>query len=427
MGGLLVMNQKELDLVKILDKVMQGQLSQKRAAESIGISDRQLRRKLKQYNEAGAVGIVSKKRFSKGNHSIPDEVKKQAIELIFLHYGDFGPTLAHEKLLEKHGLKISVSTVRSLMIEYLLWIPQRAKAPIIHQSRERRPCLGQLIQFDGSIHHWFEERGSRCAALVFVDDATSRLMLLRFVPIENLWDYFAAMQEYLKKYGRPEAVYCDRHSALRNRKPSLLETRGMTQFQRAMTSLNIKLIHAHSPQAKGRVERANRTLQDRLVKELRLQGISTLEAANAFADEFTDDYNKRFAIVPKSSIDAHRSIEEGMDLDQIFSWHDERKVLKNLMIQYAGKHYLIVPEDRYRANLRGATIKVIENYEGEIRLFYGEKELKYRLYEELPYEESSHEMELRQSEAERWLNKKEDILQAAVIHGKIKKLLLDLP
>src|SRR6266496_83475 len=166
-------------------------------------------------------------------------------------------------------------------------------------------------------------------------------MHLKFVETESTFDYFQATREYLEAHGKPVAFYSDKHGVFRVNTPGAVQGDGMTQFGRSLHALNIDILCANTPQAKGRVERANRTLQDRLVKELRLQGISTLEAANAFADEFTDDYNKRFATLPKSSIDAHRSIEEGMDLDQIFSWHEERKVLKNLMIQYAGKHYLI--------------------------------------------------------------------------------------
>ena len=224
------------------------------------------------------------------------------------------------------------------------------------------------------------------------------------------------MKEHVQKYGRPIQVYCDFHSALRKRKASLLPVKGMTQFQRAMATLDIELTHAHSPQAKGRVERANRTLQDRCIKEMRLRGISSLETANAFADEFVDDYNKRFAKMPKSPNDTHRSIEDGMDLDKIFSWHEERVVTKNLTVQYDNKFYLIAPKDVYSHQLRGARVTIIESYAGVIKVFYKGQELEYRLYEELPYEEGDHYKEMYLQAATKWLNSNKKVYHPSCKH-----------
>lgn len=403
MGEKVSMSLKEVDRVRVLEKLLHKVLTQKEAATQLGLSTRQIRRLQGQYAKSGAEGLISKKRGARGNRCLAEDVKKTAIKLIITCYQDFGPTLACQKLNEVHKLIISPSTVRALMIAHFIWIPRRAKKPIIHQLRERRSCLGALIQFDASIEAWFENRGPKCAALVFVDDATSRLMLLRFVSAENLWNYFSAIKEYVQRHGRPRQVYCDFHSALRKRKASLLQDKGMTQFQRAMAALDIELIHAHSPEAKGRVERANRTLQDRCIKEMRLRGISSLESANVFADEFVEDYNKRFAKVPKSSYDTHRSIEDGIDLDKIFSWHEERVVTKNLMVQYDNKFYLIVSKDGYSKQLKGAKVTIIESPTGVVRIFYKDQELYYRLYEELPYEEGEHYKELHLQAAARWL------------------------
>lgn len=398
------MSQNELDRIKLLERLARREISQQEAATAMNLSTRQVRRLQRSYTIGGAASICSKKRGKPSNNKIDDALKTKISELIFQRYREFGPTLAHEKLTELDNCEVSLSTVRSIMIECQVWYAKQVREAIVHQSRERRACLGQLIQFDGSTHDWFGT-GEKCTLLVFIDDATSQLMLLRFVPVENLADYFRAMQNYIEMYGRPEAVYCDRHAALRKRKPNLLVTKGMTQFQRAMKSLNIELIHAHSPQAKGRVERANRTLQDRLVKEMSLKGISSMEAANAFLEEFRADYNKRFAKAPKSQIDAHRNIEKGMNLREIFSWHEERTVTKNLMVQYASKQYAIIPKDRTRATLQQAKVAVIESLEGEIKLLYRGKELPFRAYAEMPYVESGHEVAMKESAAEAWLRR----------------------
>lgn len=405
MGGVLTMSQRELDRIKLLERLDRQEMSQLEASTIMNLSTRQVRRLQRLYAIGGAAAVCSKKRGKSSNRRIEDSIREKISELILKKYREFGPTLAHEKLVELDNYKISLSTVRSIMTNYHIWHPKLVKEAIVHQSRERRSCLGQLIQFDGSTHDWFNGRGEKCTLLVFIDDATSKLMLLKFVPVENLADYFRAMQDYIETYGRPEAVYCDRHSSLRNRKPNLLETKGMTQFQRAMKSLNIELIHAHSPQAKGRVERANRTLQDRLVKEMSLKGISSMETANAFLEGFRADYNKRFAKAPKSQIDAHRNIDKRMNLGEIFSWHEERTVTKNLMVQYATKQYAIIPENRMRATLRGAKITVVESLEGEIKLLHAGKELAFRAYAEMPYAESGHELALKESAAGRWLSR----------------------
>ena len=223
------------------------------------------------------------------------------------YYADFGPTLAAEKLGERHDLRVSRETLRGWMRQAGIWLP-RAERKRIQQPRHRREHFGELIQIDGSEHRWFEDRAAPCTLLVFIDDATSRLMELRFVPSESTFAYFEALKSYLQRHGRPVAFYSDKHSIFRVSKEDAASGDGMTQFGRALSELNIEILCANTSQAKGRVERAHHTLQDRLVKELRLAGISTIEAANAFLPAFVQTYNGRFAKPPARDRDLHRSI-----------------------------------------------------------------------------------------------------------------------
>ena len=277
------MSSKELDRLAIIRRVVEGRLTQAKAGEFMGLSERQLRRLCAAFEERGPAGLVSGKRGQLSNRRLPDELRAQAVEIVRERYADFGPTLACEKLLEQHALRVSKETLRAWLIGAGVWIPRRERTRTAHQPRHRRECLGELVQIDGCEHAWFEERGPGCTLLVYVDDATSRLMELRFVKSESAFDYFASTSGYLQRHGKPVAFYSDKHSIFRvNHEGSTGRARGVTQFGRALTELNIEIICANSPQAKGRVERMNKTLQDRLVKELRLRAVSTMEAGNAF-------------------------------------------------------------------------------------------------------------------------------------------------
>jgi hypothetical protein len=299
-------------------------------------------------------------------------------------YPDFGPTLAHEKLTEVHGMAISRESVRKLMIAEKMWKPKRAKEPPVHQMRERRACFGELVQIDGSEHAWFEDRGPKCTLLVFVDDATGQLGALWFVPEETTFAYFEACWHYFDRYGKPVAFYSDKHGIFRvNQARPLATTPGLTQFGRAMQELDIQIICANSPQAKGRIERANETLQDRLVKELRLQGISDMTAGNAFLPEFRDDYNRRFAVLPRSSHDAHRPLLKTEHLDQILTHQETRTLSKNLTIQY-NKVIFQIQTKRPTYALRNARVTVCENIQGEIKILYKGKPLEYTRYHKSP-------------------------------------------
>ncbi len=255
-----------------------------------------------------------------------------------------------------------------------VWLPRDRRLPRPHQPRARRPCLGELVQIDGCDHEWFEGRAPRCVLLVYVDDATSRLMQLRFVESESAFDYFDATRSYLEKHGRPVAFYSDKHSVFRPTAKQPQAGRGTTQFARAMSELNIDVLCANSPQAKGRVERAHLTMQDRLVKEMRLRGIDSMAAGNAFLPEFAADYNARFARAPASSHDAHRPLRSDDDLEQIFRWKEQRKLTANLTIHYERSLYL-VEDTRVARAAAGKLIDVHEREDGSVILRHGDQQL----------------------------------------------------
>jgi hypothetical protein len=235
-------------------------------------------------------------------------------------------------LLEVHGIPVSVTTIRKWMISDGVWATRRERKKRVQQPRRRRACRGELVQIDGCLHHWFEERGPQCTVLVYVDDATGRLMELRFVRSESTFDYFESTRSYLHRHGKPVAFYSDKAAIFRVNAKDPRAGDGYTQFGRAMFDLNIDVICANSPAAKGRVERAHQTLQDRLVKELRLRKISDMDGANAFAPEFMADYNRRFAREPQSAYDAHRPLLPHETLDRVFTWQEERRVTQNLTL-----------------------------------------------------------------------------------------------
>jgi hypothetical protein len=344
----LAMSRPEIDRMHVLRDVMAERITVNEAAQLMRITRRQVFRLLKAYHAGGPAALVSRRRGKPSNRSYPAAVRTEALALITANYADFGPTLACEKLAERHGINLGVETVRRWMLAEGLWQDRKQRLKPVHQPRHRRDCLGELVQVDGSQHWWFEERGPKCTLLVFIDDATSRLMHLRFVETESTFDYFAAARFYLERYGKPVAFYSDKHAVFRVNSRGALGGDGMTQFGRALHQLNIDIIYANSPQAKGRVERANGTLQDRLVKEMRLEGISSIEAANAFLPGFMADYNRRFAKAPFSAKDLHRPLNEHDDLGDIFAWQEERTVTKDLTLQYDqvvllrnnGEHFL---------------------------------------------------------------------------------------
>jgi len=371
----------ELRRLEVLRDVDRGGLPVRAAAQLLGRSERQVWRLLKEFRAAGAAGLVSKKRGRPSNRRTAAAVRAAALWLVRQNYADFGPTLAAEKLAAEHGFSFSSETLRKWMIADGLW-RDRHQRKSIHQPRRRRDCVGELVQVDGSEQWWFEDRGPQCTLLVFVDDATSRLMHLQFVESESTFAYFHAARAYLEAWGKPVAFYSDKHGVFRVNHPGALGGDGMTQFGRALHALNIDIICANSSPAKGRVERANKTLQDRLVKELRLAGAATLAAGNALLPAFMADYNARFAKAPASAKDLHRPLRAGDDLDDTFAWKEERTLSQALTLQYDKVMFILEPSEQAKAAI-GKRVTVVDYPDGRLLIRYRGVELAYRTFDKL--------------------------------------------
>jgi len=379
METLLSMSTKELSRLEVMQRLSKKRMSQKEAGEILHLSTRQIKRLLKRYKRQGAAGLISKHRGHQAANRLSESVKKRALDLLRTKYQGFGPTLAHEKLVEKEKIKLSVESVRKIMIEENLWKSRKLKKIVTHQLRERRACFGELVQIDGSPHDWFEGRAEPCVLLVFIDDATGKLVELQFVDSESFFSYAQAAVEYFKRFGKPVAFYSDKHGIFRVNQASAGSSDTLTQFGRAMRELDIQIICANTPQAKGRVERANQTLQDRLPKEMRLLGIRSREDGNAYLPEFMADFNQRFADDPRSGVDAHRPLTTKDDLTRILTWQLTRTISKNLTVQFENVVYQIQTE-RPTYTMRNAVVTVCADAKQNITLLYKGKSLPYTIF-----------------------------------------------
>ena len=378
--AVLIMSEDELSRAEILRDVDEGRLTIEAAGQLLGLGRRQVFRMMKAFRSEGPKGLISKKRGRPSNRKTPDETRGLAVQIVRQSYADFGPTLAAEKLAERHGVHVSKETLRKWMVEDGLWLDRRRRLKRAHQPRHRRDCVGELVQVDGCEHWWFEDRGRQCSLLVFIDDATSKLMQLRFVRTESTFSYFAAVREYLETHGKPVAFYTDKHVVFRVNKRDARKGDGMTQFGRALHGLNIDLICANSSQAKGRVERAHKTLQDRLVKELRLAGVNDMDAANAYLPTFMALHNARFAKSPANDKDLHRPLTRRDDLTEAFTWRETRTVSHALTVNYDRMAY-ILQQTPAALEAAGKRVEVIEYPGGEIVLRHKGADLPYRLFD----------------------------------------------
>lgn len=367
-----------MDRIYILRQVQEGKLTQEEGGARLGITSRQIRRLLNRIEEQGVEGI--KRKSCSGNRVFSKDFKASVMEKVKAHYSDFGPTFASEKLLECNGLSVNRETLRQWMIESGLWKRRARKSARIHQSRERRPRFGELVQIDGSHHDWFEGRAPKCCLLVFIDDATSKILTLRFEESETTLGYLRCIESHLKSYGCPLAYYSDRHSIFKTTRKDCVDGRlADTQLHRALRELKIELICANSSQAKGRVERANQTLQDRLIKEMRLRQISSIEEANAYIPEFLKLYNNRFSVEPEIPQDAHQPVYHALDaLRRILSIQTTRKLSKNLQFSHKRTLYQIErPGGGYR--FRHTEVIVCEHTDGSVEVLCHKKPLQYKV------------------------------------------------
>ncbi len=374
-GGLLTMSAREVERLTTIQQVINKQLTQQDAAGLLKLTVRQIKRLARAYRRHGAAGLISKQRGKRSNRHHEHNVKTNAEVLVRENYHDFGPTFASEKLREMHQVNVNKETLRQWMVEWELWKARRHKKVKIHQSRERRACFGELIQIDGSPHDWFEGRAPKCCLLVFIDDATGKLVGLRFEEEETTAGYFKLSQTYMEKFGRPLAFYSDKYGVFRVNHKNCEDKE--TQFGRAMRELDIELICANSAQAKGRVERVNQTLQDRMVKEMRLKNINSIEQGNVFIPEFIEDFNQRFPVEPRNKVDAHRQdLPTQEQLDLIFSIKTDRILSKNLELCHDNIIYK-VQMDKPGYALRHAKVTVCEDLSGKVTLLYKGRALNY--------------------------------------------------
>lgn len=374
-----MMSGRDLQRIEVLTEVVAGRRTVASAATVLQLTVRQVGRLLLRYRDDGGGGLIHKARGKPSNRRASGGLREYALELVRAQYRDFGPTLAMEALYERHGIKVGRETLRTWMLEAGLWVSRKQRKSF-HQPRLRRESYGELIQIDGSDHRWFEQRGEPCTLLVFIDDATSKLMQLRFVRSESTDSYFEALQGYLQSHGCPVAFYSDKHTVFRVNKPDAPGGQGMTQFGRALAELNIEILCANSSQAKGRVERANRTLQDRLVKELRLAGIRDMEAGNTFLPAFMERFNERFSVQASRPEDMHRRLNmPASRLTDILCHREQRYVGAQLTLAYDRKQ-IILERSEMADKLAGQYVDIYEFSDRPLEVRWKGVSLPYRVF-----------------------------------------------
>ncbi len=356
------MSNKEVDRALTLAKVKNGQITLKQAARELLLSYPQVKRLWSRYKNEGAKGLISKKRGARSNRAVSTEQRKNIVKIIQEHYHDCKPFFISEKLHQYHDISYSSEFIRQLMIEYRLWVPKIKKTKA-HPRRPRRECEGELLQADASDHDWFEGRGPRCQLHLFVDDATSAIVGGFFDSEETTEGYYRAFKPVLEQKGRPVSIYTDKRGTFVVNQG---KKGGETQFGRAMKELGVNMIIAHSPQAKGRIERTFGTLQERLVWEMRIEGICTLEEANSFLPKFFKEYNNKYAKQPLNPVDAYRPLNQNFPLKYILSVKEERTISKNLDVQYKNEIYQLSSPKGVTLNLRKAKVSVITTLEKEL-------------------------------------------------------------
>jgi len=377
------MSVRELRRLQVVHGALERRFTQKAAAGLIGVSERQFRRMVGSVRENGDGGIVHGGRGRPSNRRIPEGVKERVLRLYRKEYDGFGPTLAAEKLLERDGLEVSRETLRQWLLSAGLWEKRRKKRRH-RQWRMRKACFGAMVQVDGSHHAWLEERGPELVLMGYIDDATSTVSG-RFYDYEGTMPAMDSFKRYVRRYGLPMSVYLDKHTTYKSQRKLTVEeelagvSEPLSQFERALEELGVEVIHAHSPQAKGRVERLFGTLQDRLVKEMRLRGITTREAANAFLREYLPAFNRRFRVTPANPTNVHVKPEPGFNLERYLCLKTDRTVRNDHTVAYDGKLYQITEPVLSR------TVIVEERFDGTVQMISaGGMSLKYREITERP-------------------------------------------
>jgi hypothetical protein len=381
----LTMSHKEREHLKVIHRVLKHELNCEEAAAALGLSVRQIYRIRDRYASDGDEGLIHRLRGATSNFGYGYTVRKRVIALYREQYSDYGPTLFAEKLEEHHSNLLSLipnhETIRRWLLTSGDWATERVRR-VHRRKRERRDAIGSLLQFDGSDHDWFERRGPRCCLLVAIDDASGRV-LMRFAPSENTRDVLLTLRAYVAKYGIPHELYTDRAGVYHTK-----DGKYLTDVGRALTRLGVKMITAHSPQAKGRVERSNRTHQDRLVKALRQEGISTIEAANRFLERvYLNDHNRRFALT-EGLKDSHRP-SAGLDLENIFCFETTRRVYNDYTITLGAAFIQLERSKKVSLPPPGQTVTVRHHLDDDsLHIFWNEQELHYSSVKERPKQQT---------------------------------------
>src|SRR5512144_1455707 len=382
---MITMSRRETKRLHIIHQALDKRITQEKAAELVGLSSRQLRRMIKRVREEGDDGISHRSRGRASNRRLPQKVKDKVLKLYQGQYSDFGPTLASEKLFDVHQIKLSDETLR-------LWLSQgnipyeKRKGRKHREWRERKHHFGEMVQLDGSHHDWFEGRGSECVFMGYIDDATGTVSG-RFYDYEGTMPAMDSFNRYIKRYGIPQSVYLDKHTTYKSTtkqsiQDELEDKKPMSQFERSLTELGVTVIHANSPQAKGRVERLFRTLQDRLVKEMRLSKVKSVEQANDFLIKYLPVYNRKFKVKPASEADVHQSALSMRELHRIFCIRDERTLRNDFTIAYNGKLYQI------KDAVKTQKVSVEERMDGSLHITHRGLELRYREIKTRPAKEN---------------------------------------
>ncbi len=381
---IIMLRQEELKRLHVIQKILEGVLKQVEGAEKLSLSDRQIRRLIKKVRIEGDKGIAHKSRGKPSNRKLPGKIKDRVIEFYREKLKGFGPTLAAEKLSEMEGIQISDETLRLWLIETGDWEKAR-KVRAHRQWRERKHYLGEMIQIDGSHHDWFEGRGAKCVLMGYIDDATGRVFG-RFHEYEGTIPAMDSFKRYIRKYGIPLSVYFDKHTTYKSpAKPTIEDeingTEPLSEFERALKELGVEVKHAHSPQAKGRIERLFKTFQDRVVKEMRLKEIGTIEEANKFLQGYLPEYNRRFTVKPKEEDNLHRDVPKGMQLDGILCIKTERVLRNDFTISYNSKLYQVMEKTNARK------VMVEERINGTMAITHNGNRLRFKEITERPQRE----------------------------------------
>ena len=364
---IIVMSVKEIERLKVVTDVTEKRISQKIASKRLNLSSRQIRRLIKRFKTQGAKGLANKHRNTVSNRKLPDDLRLKVLELYKQNYPDFRPTFFCEKLYELHNIEISKETARKWLLNEGLWKRER-KIKLRKSLRERKPCFGEMLQLDGSKHDWFEGKRDKAVLMSFIDDATG-FIFSRFYEYEGTIPAMSLLKQYTEEYGLPMSIYSDKHTTYKSTDKN---KEALSQFGRALEELGIELIHANTPQAKGRIERSFRTLQDRLVKEMRLKNIRGIETANDFLKQYLPVFNSKFNVIPFDNTDVNIKIDKTVNLDDYLCIKQERTVKNDNTISYNSKLYQLEP------GVRAKKVTIEERIDGSVHIKYNGISLKYK-------------------------------------------------